>query len=212
MALACMLLLNVAACGNASTANDTNTVSDVGAETGTSADTDTPVNEAASADADTTADAAREGGNTASAAESAAPQAETSSDDSLDGTGLAAVRDQIITSLQITDYAEMDNGRLLDVYGIEEADLTQSASFVIMSGAYPYEIVLVEAVDDAAAGRIAEKLQARLDEVRNQYKDYDAEAYAMAQKCSVDTDGLTVSLFLSPERDTMRKILTDALA
>ncbi len=124
---------------------------------------------------------------------------------------LAEVQKGIISSLGIKEYSEIEPGRLLNLYGIEEADLTQSAAFVTMSGTFPHEAVMVEAIDEAAAGRVAEKLQNRLDEVCNQYKDYDAENYDMAKACSVDTDGLVVSLFLSPDHAEMSKILADAL-
>ena len=106
---------------------------------------------------------------------------------------------------------EVSSSRLLDLYGIQESDLAQSASFVTMSGTFPHEIVMTEAKDAAAASRIANSLQNRLNEVLNQSETYDAETYALAQKCSVDTDGLVVSLLLTPDRDAMRKILTSSL-
>jgi len=124
---------------------------------------------------------------------------------------LAEVQEGIISSLGITEYSDIEPGRLLDLYGIEEADFTQSAAFVTMSGTFPHEAVMLEAADEVAAKRIAEKLQNRLDEVCNQYKDYDAESYDMAKACSVDTDGLVVSLFLSPDHAEMSKVLADAL-
>lgn len=124
---------------------------------------------------------------------------------------LQDIRDKIISSLEIEDYLDIDENRLQNVYGIDPEDFTESASFVTMSGVFPHEVVLVEAKDDDAAKRIAEKLENRLEEVRNQYRDYDAESYAMAEECSVDTDGEIVSLLLSPDRQAMREILTDNL-
>ncbi len=124
---------------------------------------------------------------------------------------LAGVKEGIISALGITEYTDVEPGRLFDLYGIEESDFTQSEAFVMMSGTFPHEAVMIEAVDEAAAGRIAEKLQNRLDEVCNQYKDYDAESYDMAKACSVDTAGLVVSLFLSPDHVEMSKILVNAL-
>ncbi len=109
------------------------------------------------------------------------------------------------------DYVEVSAAQLLNLYGIQEADLAQSASFATMSGVFPGEVVLVEAVDDAAAARIAALLQTRLNEVLNQYKTYDAETYALAEACTIDTDGRVVSMLLSPQRSEMRKILADSL-
>ena len=129
------------------------------------------------------------------------------------GVSLAAVRDRMLSDLGISsaDYVEVSAAQLLNLYGIQEADLAQSASFATMSGVFPWEVVLVEAVDDAAAARIAALLQTRLNEVLNQYKTYDAETYALAEACTIDTDGRVVSMLLSPQRSEMRKILADSL-
>lgn len=124
---------------------------------------------------------------------------------------LQTIRTEMIDSLEIENYLDIDENRLQNVYGISAEDFTESASFVTMSGVFPHEVILVEAKDDDAAERISEKLENRLEEVRNQYRDYDAESYAMAEECSVDTDGEIVSLLLSPEHKAMRDILTDNL-
>ncbi len=136
----------------------------------------------------------------------------TQTESAIEALSLANVQEEIISSLKITEYTDISPERLLDLYGIDTADMSQSASFTIMSGAYPYEVVMVQAVDKAAAGRVSEKLQARLADLQNQYKDYDAESYKMAQECTVDTDGLVVSLFLSPDHGKMHEILTSAIS
>lgn len=124
---------------------------------------------------------------------------------------LTDIRDKMLSDLGISDYMEISPSRLLDLYGIQEADVAQSGSFATMSGAFPGEVILLEATDEAAAGRIAAALQNRLNEVLNQYKTYDAETYALAEACTIDTDGKIVSMLLSPEREGMLKILTDSL-
>ena len=107
---------------------------------------------------------------------------------------------------------EITASRMLDLYGIQEADLAQSGSFATMSGVFPGEVILVEAVDKDAAARVAGLLQARLDELLNQYKTYDAETYALAEACTVDTNGNFVSMLLSPEGSKMREILAASLS
>lgn len=124
---------------------------------------------------------------------------------------LTDIRDKMLSGLGISDYMEISPSRLLDLYGIQEADVAQSGSFATMSGAFPGEVILLEATDDAAAERIAAALQTRLNEVLNQYKTYDAATYALAEACTIDTDGKVVSMLLSPERDGLLKILTDSL-
>ncbi len=136
----------------------------------------------------------------------AAPESAAGANTSLDN-----VKNEIVNTFSITDYLDIDSDQLLDVYGIAQEDYTESASFATMSGAFPHEVIMLRAVDGAAAERITEKLQSRLDEVRNQYRDYDAENYAIAQECSVNTEGLIVSLFMSPDHDVMQDILSDSL-
>ncbi len=128
------------------------------------------------------------------------------------GVSLADVRSKIVSDLGISDYMEITASRMLDLYGIQEADLAQSGSFATMSGVFPGEVILVEAVDKDAAARVAGLLQARLDELLNQYKTYDAETYALAEACTVDTNGNFVSMLLSPEGSKMREILAASLS
>lgn len=96
---------------------------------------------------------------------------------------------------------------LLNLYGIQEADVKQSACFIGTFGSvFPDEVLMVEAVDSAAAGRIQEKLENRLKEVKNQSQSYDAENYALAQKCEVKTNGNYLCLFLSPKYAEIQSI------
>ena len=119
---------------------------------------------------------------------------------------LAVVRDDILSTLGIEDPFLLDTDALLNLYGITPEQVKQSASFVTMAGTFPDEIILVEAVDETAAASIAEALQRRLDEVMVQSKSYDAENYAAAQACRVRTNGLFVSLILSPRHDEIAAV------
>ena len=119
---------------------------------------------------------------------------------------LTQVRDAIIDGLEIAEPFLLDTDALLNLYGIEGAWVAQSASFATMSGTFPDEVVLVEALDEAAAASVAQCLQSRLDEVLVQSKSYDADNYAAAQACQVRCDGLYVSLLLSPKQAEMTEI------
>lgn len=124
---------------------------------------------------------------------------------------LTQVRDAIIDGLEIAEPFLLDTDALLNLYGIEGAWVAQSASFATMSGTFPDEVVLVEAVDEAAAASVAQCLQSRLDEVLVQSKSYDADNYAAAQACQVRCDGLYVSLLLSPKQAEMTEICQSLL-
>lgn len=113
---------------------------------------------------------------------------------------LSDLRQSVIDILGISDPLLLETPMLMDLYGIGEDLVRQSASFVTMTGTFPDEVILVEAIDQIAASVIAEKLQNRLDEVMVQSKTYDAENYAAAQKCQVTQNGAFVTLILSPKQ------------
>ena len=123
---------------------------------------------------------------------------------------ITAIKDTILSQLQITDAMDLPAERLLDLYGIETAQIKTSACFITMGGAFPDEIVMVEATDAAAAKAVAEKLNARLADVKNQAQNYDAESYALLEKCKVTTTGLYVTLFISAKSEAMQSIFDKA--
>ena len=119
---------------------------------------------------------------------------------------LAEVRDAMIAELEASDPFNLEVAALLNLYGISEDMVVQSGSFVTMAGTFPDEIIMVEAVDEAAAVLVLEKLQNRLNEVLVQSETYDADNYAAAQKCQVRCNGLYISLILSPKQETLAAI------
>lgn len=125
---------------------------------------------------------------------------------------LAAVKTQIISSLEISDPLDIPADRLYDLYTIDPETVKDSACFITMGGAFPDEIVMVQAVDAAAAKQIAQKLQNRLADVTNQAQNYDAESFALLEKCKVETAGTYVHLFISAKSAQMRTIFDNAKA
>ena len=116
---------------------------------------------------------------------------------------LKVVREAILNECGITDSMMLETDALTRLYGIDASKVKQSASFVTMSGTFPHEIIMAEAVSEGAASEIASLLQNRLSEVMVQSQSYDAKNYALAQKCEVSRKGNFVSLFLSPEFEKM---------
>ncbi len=110
---------------------------------------------------------------------------------------LAALRDKMISEVPIQDAMNLKTERLESLYGIEEKDVKQQACFITMGGTFPDEVLMIEAPDSDAAKRVEEKLQSRLSQVMTQSKNYDAENYALLQKCAVKKSGNYVTLFIS---------------
>ena len=123
---------------------------------------------------------------------------------------LAAVKTAILTDLAIQDPLDLPAERLSDLYTIAPEDVKSSACFITMGGAFPDEIIMVEAADAAAAKRIGEKLEARLADVTNQAQGYDAESFALLKACKVETVGVYVHLFISAKSAQMRAIFDAA--
>ena len=107
---------------------------------------------------------------------------------------------------ELTDISQMER-----YYGITDEMAAEYAGCINASGVEQEEVVLVKAVDDAAATQIKEKLDTRYQSKLNQNKNYNAEQAAMIEKCSVDQDGLYVSMIISDNADTIKKIYREDL-
>lgn len=123
---------------------------------------------------------------------------------------IAAVKSTIIEDLEIADPLDLPAERLQDLYGIAPETVKTAACFITMGGAFPDEIVMVEAVDAAAAKEITEKLEARLADVKNQAQNYDADSFALLEKCKVASTGVYVTLFISALSSEMQSIFEAA--
>ena len=90
-------------------------------------------------------------------------------------------------------------------------DIAAASSFTTLDGGiFPDEVVIVKAVDPAAAGRVEACLNARLDSVMGQAQNYDPESFAIAQQCRVQKNGNYVALFISPQHEAMEQIFDKA--
>lgn len=123
---------------------------------------------------------------------------------------ITQVKATILKDLAVVDPLDLPVERLQDLYGITPDKVKVSACFITMGGAFPDEIIMVEAVDAAAAGEIAQKLEARLADVKNQAQNYDAESFALLEKCKVRTTGVYVTLFISALSSEMQTIFEAA--
>lgn len=102
-----------------------------------------------------------------------------------------------------------ENMRLIDsadklelYYDIAPADVEDFAAEVAKDSATQIdEVILVKAVSEDAAKRIAEKLELRLQSQKDLCASYSAELLAVADQSAVRTQGLLVSLVVTEEYD-----------
>ena len=98
---------------------------------------------------------------------------------------LSTVRSEIKSALSVSDAADLEADSIAGLYGIDPADIKDAAGFVVMAGTFPHEVVMVEAKDASAADRVQNMLNAKHQSFVELSKGYDAENYALAQKCKV---------------------------
>ena len=123
---------------------------------------------------------------------------------------IKALKNSIITELEIEGAMDMGNAILLS-YGIDEKDIKESASFITEGGAFTSEAIIIKAVDDDAAERIAEKLEVRLKALLEQSKNYSADDYAIAKECEVKVYGQVITLFFAPNHKGMTEVAESIL-
>lgn len=91
-------------------------------------------------------------------------------------------------------------------YGITADMAAEFAGCVNSSGVEQEEIVLVKAVDDLSAATVKEKLENRYKAKLDQNKSYNPEQAAMIEKCSVQQNGLYVSMIVSDKAEQITAI------
>lgn len=112
-----------------------------------------------------------------------------------------------------------DNMRVIDsldklelYYGIDPADVKEFAAEVSKNSATEIdEVVLIKAVDEEAAKRVAEKLELRLQSQKDLCASYSPELLAIAEKSSVVTEGSYVELIITDKYDEAISILSEVL-
>ena len=97
-------------------------------------------------------------------------------------------------------------------YDILAADVEEYAAEVSKNSATELdEVVLIKAVDEAAAKRVAEKLELRLQAQKDLCASYSPELLAVAEKCSVSAKGVYVSLIVTEAFDDVSALYNSLL-
>lgn len=108
------------------------------------------------------------------------------------------------------DMMSLDADDLLDAYGIKSVDVKQFAAMT-STGLECDEIVLIEAVDADAAGRIKTALETRYQAKVDQTVNYQPDQYAIIKECSVTTNGNYVAMIVSANASDLTKTYTAAI-
>lgn len=132
---------------------------------------------------------------------------EVQKDDETKTADLADCKRRMASELSLIDVSDIEKSSLPDMYDIAENNVKQSACFVAASdGAFPKEVVMVEAVSTDAAAEIAGKLRARLSAIQEQASSYDPDSESLAKASPVVQSGVYVAMFFASEHDSMKSI------
>ncbi|HCA05024.1 MAG TPA: hypothetical protein DEO32_03890 [Ruminococcaceae bacterium] len=125
---------------------------------------------------------------------------------------LSQVFEKIKSQVEIKDFNEFNNAKSLDrFYGLTDNDFEEYAGGINSSGVNQEEIVLIKAKDEAAAARVKEALDTRYASKVAQNKNYNPQQAAMVEKCSVEKNGLYVTMIVSPNAEKITTIFKSEL-
>lgn len=97
----------------------------------------------------------------------------------------------------------LNDALLLDICGIQTADVKQAVVAICEDSLRTDEIWMVEAADEAAARRIVELAQKRLTKKGEESITYSPEQYAVVEKAQLLQNGSYVILLVSPDAADM---------
>ena len=121
---------------------------------------------------------------------------------------LAALREQLLTDCGISDFVNVETDALTNLYGIDAAGVASSASFSASSGAaFPQEIVMVQAVDEAAAGTMLNTLKGLVSQWIEADRDYAPEEVPKLEKAVLRQSGAWVVLVVANDPDAAAKLV-----
>lgn len=113
----------------------------------------------------------------------------------------------IVSLVKSDDFLEVDSARITELYDIEAGLVAETyiATFTIPDAAFPGQIVLVEAVDEASAEKIKDKLDVKLADIKSQAESYDPVSSKLADECEVLCSGKNVAFFFTDKYSDMEK-------
>lgn len=128
------------------------------------------------------------------------------------GAKLSKVYEDITKQVELNDMLVLTTTDQLDkYYGISADDVEDFAGSINSTGVDQEEIIMIKAKDDAAASRIKDALQLRYDTKLAQNKDYNPAQAAIIEACSVEQDGLFVSMIISQNAEQIKGIYKAAI-
>jgi len=116
------------------------------------------------------------------------------------------VKDEILKIVANDDPMEITTDRLFDLYQIDTNWVKDSACVATLAGVFPGDIIMIEAKDEASKAEIKKVLEAKLQDLQEQAKNYDKENYELAKTCKICERGNFIALFISSNHVQMEEL------
>ena len=100
--------------------------------------------------------------------------------------------------------------RLLDLYGIDQADCLEVYVYSYNSGMMAAEVWLIRAASPEAQARLKTLAENRLSSMGAQFQTYDAKAYALVQEAELITHGNCLCLIVAEDAAALADIYKTA--
>lgn len=97
---------------------------------------------------------------------------------------------------------ELSADDLTDYYGIDSAKVSEFKAVQDSLG-YKDEVVVIKAVDEAAASEIGAQLTEHIEYQKNSMKNYDAAQFDILGSSEVVVNGVYTAMFISAEQSKM---------
>lgn len=110
---------------------------------------------------------------------------------------------QIESASQMT---KINDDILASFYGIDISDVDSYFVLISTDSTNQDEVVMIEAKDAEASGRVLEKVQTRYDSKYAQTKDYLPDEAKKIEESKVESDGRFVWMFISEDAGKMEEI------
>lgn len=129
------------------------------------------------------------------------------------GADLEALKAQFIQDYQYSDYVDLDAARVSSVYALNADQVVSAAAFnATAGGAFPHEVVMIQAASEEAAKAIEISLTEHLDGIAMQAASYDPESEALAKACTPVVSGCYVGLFFTDHNADMTQAFQSAVS
>ena len=120
---------------------------------------------------------------------------------------LKTVFDDINSKFGFTDLIVLEEASKLNRYfQIDESKVKQFAAELSTESSVFTEIILIEAVDEAAAKEMVTALNNHLQTRKDEAKSYNPESVAMLDKCTVENNGTYVTLIIDEKASEIRDL------